>query len=344
MNNHSLREDNDDLLWQQLKTVPAFRALLRAVESRFYRQLGQQGLIQEPLLDIGCGDGHFAQVTFDAPLTVGIDPWQGPLRKAQRAGAHRLVIHGWGDRMPFPDNHFQTVISNSVLEHIPDVQAVLNEASRVLQPDGTLIITMPSHYFTQFLGGADFLAGLGLTGLAERYRTLFNAISRHAHTDPPEQWATRLAQAGFRVERWQYYFSQGALQTLEWGHAQGLPSAVIHALTGQWIIAPWRDSLRPTEEWVRPFYEEEFPDAGAYLLFVARKQADHPITPYLPPARPLPVSLEEIEPILAEPNRLSRKRPNRRRAFPSNRCPRRQRSKRLTRQPRRAARPSPRLS
>ena len=299
--NYQLQPEKDDLLWRQLKTVPAFRALLRAVESRFYRQLQQQGLIQEPLLDLGCGDGHFAQMTFDAPLTVGIDPWPGPLRKAQRAGAHRLVIHGWGDRMPFPDNHFKTIISNSVLEHIPDVQSVLNEASRVLQPEGTLIITMPSHYFTQFLGGADFLAGLGLTGLAERYRAMFNAVSRHAHTDPPEQWATRLTQAGFRVERWQYYFSQGALKALEWGHLQGLPSAVIHAFTGQWIIAPWRDSLRPTEQWVRPFYEEAFPDAGAYLLFVARKQADQPITPYLPPARPLPVSLAEIEPEAPEP-------------------------------------------
>jgi 4-amino-4-deoxy-L-arabinose transferase-like glycosyltransferase/SAM-dependent methyltransferase len=299
--NYQLQPEKDDLLWRQLKTVPAFRALLRAVESRFYRQLQQQGLIQEPLLDLGCGDGHFAQMTFYAPLTVGIDPWPGPLRKAQRAGAHRLVIHGWGDRMPFPDNYFKTVISNSVLEHIPDVQAVLNEAGRLLQPEGTLIITMPSHYFTQFLGGADFLAGLGLTGLAERYRTMFNAVSRHAHTDPPEQWATRLAQAGFRVERWQYYFSQGALKALEWGHLQGLPSAVIHAFTGQWIIAPWRDSLRPTEQWVRPFYEEAFPDAGAYVLFIARKQADHPITPYLPPARPLPVSLAEIEPEAESP-------------------------------------------
>ena len=43
----------DDLLWQHLKTLPAFRALLRAVEARFYQQLDFPG----PVLDIGCGDG-----------------------------------------------------------------------------------------------------------------------------------------------------------------------------------------------------------------------------------------------------------------------------------------------
>ena len=32
-------DTSDDLLWQQLKTLPAFRALLRAVEARFYEQI-----------------------------------------------------------------------------------------------------------------------------------------------------------------------------------------------------------------------------------------------------------------------------------------------------------------
>jgi len=127
-------------------------------------------------------------------------------------------------------------------------------------------------------------------GLAARYRRLFNFISRHAHTDPPQTWATRLGRAGFAIERWQYYFSRRALRTLEIGHVQGLPSAVLHALTGHWVIAPWRSSLGPTERWVRPFYNEDAsPDGGAYLLLVARKVATHPVDAPLPPPRPLPI-------------------------------------------------------
>lgn len=277
----------DDLLWRQLKTIPAFRAVLRAVESRFYYAVDLPG----PTLDLGCGDGHFAQMTFDRKLDVGIDPWWNPLQKSVRADAYNLVLQGMGDKMPFPDKSFASAFSNSVLEHIPDIQPVLNETGRVLQENGRFLITMPSHYFTQELGGAQFLEKMNMDGMADRYRQFFNGISRHEHTDGPEVWATRLAQAGFAIERWQYYFSTEALHALELGHLQGMPSAIMHALTKTWIVAPWTSSLKWTDKWVRPFYEEEAAtDKGAYLLIVAKKVADGPVPVNLPPARPFTIA------------------------------------------------------
>ncbi len=289
-----MAERSDDFLWRHLKSVPAFRALLRGVEARFYQVVDLPG----PVLDVGCGDGHFAQMTFDAPLAAGIDPWWNPLRKAARSDHYEVLVQGMGDRMPFPDHHFGSAFSNSVLEHIPDVQAVLNETSRVLQPNGRFLITMPSHYFTDYLGGAALLQKVGLGGLAPRYQDFFNTISRHAHTEPPEWWAERLARAGFEIERWQYYFSRDALRALEWGHVQGLPSAILHALTGHWIVAPWEDSLHRTERWLRPFYDEPFnpheeAHEGAYLLIVARKVSDRPITAPLP--APQPFTLTQLQ-------------------------------------------------
>lgn len=279
---------NEDLLWQQLKTLPAFRALLRAVEARFYSHLS----LPDPLLDVGCGDGNFAQMAFPGrAITAGIDPWWRPLNKAVRAGHYGLPIQALGDRLPFATHYFAAAFSNSVLEHIPDIQPVLDEVGRVLRPGAPFVITTPSHLFADYLGGGAFLERLRLRGLAGRYRNFFNFISRHAHTDSPQTWAERLAAAGFAVERWQYYFSRDALRTLELGHVQGLPSAALHALTGHWIIAPWESSLGPTERWVRPFYEEEATlDGGAYLLLIARKVADRPIAATLPPPQPLPVN------------------------------------------------------
>ncbi len=272
----------DDILWRQLKTLPAFRALLRSVESRFYHQIE----LERPILDLGCGDGHFAQATFDRQLDAGIDPWRTPLTEADKSGAYRLVGQSMGDAMPFPDGHFGSVISNSVLEHIPDVQPALNDASRVLKIGGKLMVTMPSHHFTQNLAGARFFEQLELPAAADAYRRLFNRISRHAHTDSAQRWAERLGQAGLAVERWQYYFSPEALRALEWGHVQGLPAWIAHFLTGHWILAPWRSSLAGTERWTRPFFDEEAAEDGAYLLIVARKVAQTPIEPHLPPPRP----------------------------------------------------------
>lgn len=282
-----LNHNGDDFLWRQLKTIPAFRALLRAVESRFYQQVD----LPHPTLDIGCGDGHFAQMTFDEPIEAGIDPWWGPLNKAERSGMYNLPLQANGDQLPFPDKTFASALSNSVLEHIPDIQPVLNEVGRVLQTGAPFVITVPSNYFTEFLGGAGFFEGLGLGGMADSYRRFFNRISRHAHTDPPEVWAARLAEAGFAIERWQYYFSQDALRTLEIGHAQGVPSAVLHALTGHWILGPWESNLKRTEQWVRPYYEEPFPTKGAYLFFLARKQADGAIPSALPQAQPYSLAM-----------------------------------------------------
>ncbi|MDT8307341.1 MAG: hypothetical protein RRC07_15515, partial [Anaerolineae bacterium] len=86
-----------DLLWRHLRSLPAFRALLRAVEARFYRAIAIPG----PVLDLGCGDGHFAQMAFDEPLATGVDPWWGPLQKARTSGAYRLQIQALGDALPF---------------------------------------------------------------------------------------------------------------------------------------------------------------------------------------------------------------------------------------------------
>lgn len=281
--------EGDDLLWRHLKSLPAFRALLRAVEARFYRAVHIPG----PVLDLGCGDGHFAGMAFDEPLAVGADPWWGPLQKARRARAYRLNVQAMGDALPFASDCFGSVISNSVLEHIPDVQPVLDEASRVLRPGGRLVITMPSDLFTENLGGARLLRPFGL---ADGYRRFFNRISRHAHTDPPELWAERLSQAGFRILRWQAYFSTGALRALELGHVQGLPAALLHFLTGHWIVAPWRSSLRPTERWLRPFYEEPAGETGAYLFFLAEKVAHSPVEAVLPPARPFSAAtLQQVD-------------------------------------------------
>ncbi|HUM69980.1 MAG TPA: hypothetical protein PLK31_14170, partial [Chloroflexota bacterium] len=73
-NSQFLIHNSDDLLWRQLKTIPAFRAILRAVEARFY------GCVElpAPVLDVGCGDGHFSQMTFPGRIAAGIDPWWNP--------------------------------------------------------------------------------------------------------------------------------------------------------------------------------------------------------------------------------------------------------------------------
>jgi len=57
-------------------------------------------------------------------------------------------------RMPYPDNHFDTVIGDGVLEHVPNDTLSLQEVYRVLKPGGHLIVCcLPNRFsYTEFLG------------------------------------------------------------------------------------------------------------------------------------------------------------------------------------------------
>lgn len=257
-----------DLLWPHLKAVPAFRALLRAVEARFYQGLD----MPEPVLDLGCGDGHFATVAFPGKALVGLDPEWGALKEAAARRAYRWVVQADGARMPFPAAFFGTVVSNSVLEHIPAVEAVLEEVARVLRPGGVFIFSSPSDRFVASLSVYRLLRRLGARRWAEAYGRLFNRISRHHHCDPPAVWAARLEEVGLRPVRWWSYFPPGATALLEWGHLYGLPALFWKKVTGRWIVGPWTWSLWPVEQILRPFYEAPLCEAGAYFFMIAVRE------------------------------------------------------------------------
>jgi SAM-dependent methyltransferase len=257
-----------DYLWLHLRDLPYFRAMLRAVEAQFYQ--GYE--LASPVLDVGCGDGHFATVAFDQALDVGLDPWGGPIRQAARLGGYRSLVQADGGDIPFPDSSFASAVSNSVLEHIPHVEAVLKETARVLKPGAYFLFCVPNPAYLSELSVPSFLKSLGLDRLGEAYREWFRVMSRTEHADPPEVWQERLEGAGFCLEKWWHYFSPAALRMLEWGHYFGAPTLLARLLTGRWILAPYRWNLALTEHLVRP-YTDAVPDStGTYTFYVARKR------------------------------------------------------------------------
>lgn len=257
-----------DFLFLHVRDLPYFRALLRAIESAFY----QDYALPAPVYDMGCGDGHFASLTFEQPIDVGLDSWHGPIHEAAKLDAYRALVEADGARTPFADGYFASGFSNSVLEHIPHVEAVLAETARVLQPGARFLFCVPNQDFPRNLSVARFFDSLGLKALAAAYRTLFNRISRHLHCDDPDTWAGRLEAAGFKIEACWDYFSPSALAVLEWGHYLGLPSLVSKLLFGRWILAPWRFNLWLTVALLRRYYNEPVPqEQGAYTFYITRR-------------------------------------------------------------------------
>ena len=103
----------------------------------------------EHVLDLGSGSGM--DVFFAASRVgrrgqvVGVDMTPQQVAKAKRLAAeggieHAAFIEGHIDDLPFPDESFDAVISNGVINLAPNKTVVFAEAARVLRPGGRLAI------------------------------------------------------------------------------------------------------------------------------------------------------------------------------------------------------------
>ena len=103
--------------------------------------------VGERVLDVGCGAGTdtlvAAQMVGPEGRVVGIDMTPEMLAKARAAtaelGARNVeLLQAEAERLPFPDASFDVVISNGVIDLIPDKDAVFAEIFRVLAPGGRI--------------------------------------------------------------------------------------------------------------------------------------------------------------------------------------------------------------
>ena len=103
----------------------------------------------ERVLDLGSGAGTdslvAAQMVGDTGRVVGIDMTPEMLAKARAAAADLGVgnvdfVESEAESLPFADESFDVVVSNGVIDLIPDKDAVFSELFRVLAPGGRLQI------------------------------------------------------------------------------------------------------------------------------------------------------------------------------------------------------------
>ena len=96
------------------------------------------------VLDIGCGGGFLAEefATLGCRVT-GIDPSPASVGAARAHAAERGLRIGYrmgtGEELPVPDASFDVACCCDVLEHVPDVDRVIGEAARVLEPGGLFL-------------------------------------------------------------------------------------------------------------------------------------------------------------------------------------------------------------
>lgn len=95
------------------------------------------------LLDIGCGRGDFLKAFHNLKFSVSgtdISPSSIKTCKPHLVKTSNLEV----EPLPFSDSEFNFVFSKSVIEHLHNPMPFLQEAHRVLKPDGKAVVMTPS--------------------------------------------------------------------------------------------------------------------------------------------------------------------------------------------------------
>lgn len=265
-----LLEFRTTIFLRYLCHAPLALAMERAAESRLYRRYP----IIPRVLDLGCGDGLFAEMLFDGQIDTGVDPDPKELKYARTRNNHSELIRTTGDHIPKPDNYYNTILSNSVLEHIPDLPPVLREVRRVLHDDGRFYFTAPSENFDRYSLVNSILEVLGLFPMADRYRRFFNAFWKHYHFHSLAGWIDLVGDCGFEVQD-AFTFNPRISCTLNDALTPfGLSGLILKRFCGRWVMSPQLRSIvmKPIARALSHRIEASGPCQNGGLVFMALKK------------------------------------------------------------------------
>jgi SAM-dependent methyltransferase len=96
-------------------------------------------------LDLGCGDGALSGSVRADRLTLADVSALALSRARARLSAAEVVELDPDAPLPFADGEFDLVVFTETLEHVRDLQLLLSEVRRVLEPGGRLAVTTPAH-------------------------------------------------------------------------------------------------------------------------------------------------------------------------------------------------------
>lgn len=275
---HCSSEDYLDVFLQHTSLA---LAIVRSIEARLFSTVE----LVPPVLDIGCGDGLFAQLTFGKILDAGIDASAAEVRRAIRRGAYVKAITGSADSIPFPDCHFNTVIANCVLEHIAEPVTIFREVCRVLTHGGHWYFTAHSQNYESFLYFTKVFRSMGLESAARIYGRLMRTIFRHFSCLSPDIWSAMLREAGFVDILCTPYLANRTLETFDRYLLLSVPSFFQKKLFGRWVILPRKWLVRRWGKRFRPLYEESPAEGGA--IFISARKPEESASEH-PPRKSLP--------------------------------------------------------
>ena len=262
-----MKKQYPDYLTPLLIFAPAAWALIRANEIRALDRVE----FKEPTLDIGCGDGLVTKLMLSKRslkyLNTGVDLNVREVKKAIKLQVYKKCLVANVYNLPFQDDSFKTVFSNSVIEHIPDLSKAISEMSRVLKKGGMFVITVPSPFLEKYLIGTHIFGSW--------YGKLFNKLFKHYNLYNHQEWQKILIKHNLKLIDHHYYHTKSMIQMHEFLSYIALPVHLLKPVVGFWPVFPqfrkkYIASYLKNMLWSY-YIDDVRKDEGGSLLIVARK-------------------------------------------------------------------------
>ncbi|HWQ19350.1 MAG TPA: class I SAM-dependent methyltransferase [Methanotrichaceae archaeon] len=208
------------------------------------------------VLDLGCGPGEVAiRCARLGAEAFGIDISRDALRLSSRrasdAGVSLSLFEFDGQRAPFRDSVFDSIVLSDVVEHIDDatLDSLLAECQRMLQPDGRLVIhTSPTKSAIDLCRSVRTLT----LGRLDLYSRLVNPDYEFLHIRYHSQDSLRRAL----VDRSLYPVIWGEFQYLAGSRLEGLLRAFGDKCSDQlWCVAFKDPEMAKTSRNDRPYLD-----------------------------------------------------------------------------------------
>lgn len=241
--------------------------LWRAIELKHIEEVLNKRNLTEPILDLGCAEGKIAGLLLKGKKLIGLDNSWELLGQNKKNEVYQELILADACYMPFKNGFFSSVFSNCVVEHIPDIKAVLQEVYRVLKPKGIFLFTVPSDKFGDYLFFSAIFNNLGLRSISNWYKKKRNSLLNHFHCYSHNRWGELLDKGSFDLIEYNYYMPKKA--AIFWDFLAFLILILRSARLLNLVQPKLNKYLR---NYLKRYYSMES-GTGAGLLIVAQKRS-----------------------------------------------------------------------
>lgn len=257
-----MSKNTDFFITRYLEYRPMFLATIRVPEAVLFTK--NISLLKNPVLDFGCGDGFFAETVFDGNrIDIGLDIENSRSLKIKDKMIYKKVVFYDGEKIPFADNRFQTVISNCVLEHVTNINAAVKEIYRVLKPGGYFLTSVMADKWN------DYQFGKKIFG--ESYTNHMKTSQVHLNLFSFKKWSKLFISSGFKIYSVTGYLDRQYSQFLDVAHYLSLPSLISYKLFETWQPFPRLTNILWNKFIAKRIKTDIRPKKSAALFFCLKK-------------------------------------------------------------------------